>query len=375
MILPPFPGRRRAVLCSMAAEIRILLLADTHLGFDMPVCARVERRRRGRDFLANYTAVLQSALTGEIDIVVHAGDVFDRPTVDPTTAYQALEPLRRVAERGVPVFIVPGNHERARLPHARFASHPNVHVFDRARTFVVEVRESRVALAGFRYERSAVRSRFPDLLRQSDWQREPAVHRLLCMHQCVEGATVGPGNFTFTTGEDVVRLQDVPSEFRAVLAGHIHRHQALTTDLRGRPLDAPVLYPGSIERTSIAEIDEPKGFMIAHVSESGARWEFRQLPARPMLRKELTVDGVGAHRLDAQIRAIIADAPPDAVLWLRVAGTLTDEQLRIVSARRLRAIAPDTMNIELRIGDGSFVQRPSSTHASADVQLRFATPA
>lgn len=359
----------------MRTEIRILLLADTHLGFDMPVRPRIERRRRGHDFLANYTAVLAQALAGEIDLVVHAGDVFDRPTVGPTIAYQALEPLRRVAEHGVPVFIVPGNHERARLPHARFASHPNVRVFDRARTFVVEIRDTRVALAGFPFERSAVRSRFPDLLRQSEWQRERAAHRLLCMHQCVEGATVGPGNFTFTTGEDVVRLQDVPSEFRAMLAGHIHRHQVLTTDLRGRPLDAPVLYPGSIERTSIAEIDEPKGFMVAHVSESGARWEFRRLPARPMVRKEVTVDGLSAHVLDSQVRAIIADAPSDAVLWIRVAGALSDEQLRVVSAKRLRAIAPDTMNIELRIGDGSFVERSSSTHASGDVQLRFAMPA
>jgi DNA repair exonuclease SbcCD nuclease subunit len=273
------------------------------------------------------------------------------------------------------VFIVPGNHERGRLPHARFATHPNVHVFDRARTFVVEIRGSRVALAGFPYERSSVRSSFLDLLRQSEWQREPAAHRLLCMHQCVEGATVGPGNFKFTTGEDVVRLQDVPSELRAVLAGHIHRHQVLTTDLRGRSLDIPVLYPGSIERTSIAEIDEPKGFMVAHVGESGARWEFRRLPARPMLRREVTLGGVSANVLESQIRAIIADVPSEAVLYIRVVGTLTNEQLRVVSARRLRRIAPDTMNIELRIGDGAFGRRPSSTHANEDAQLRFATPA
>jgi exonuclease SbcD len=359
----------------MSTEIRILLLADTHLGFDMPVRPRVERRRRGSDFLANYAVVLESALAGEVDIVVHGGDLFDRPTVGPTIAYQALEPLRRVAARGVPVFIVPGNHERARLPHARFASHPNVHVFDRARTFVAEIRDTRVALAGFPYERTTVRSRFPDLLRQTEWRRERSAHRLLCMHQCVEGATVGPGNFTFTTGEDVVRSQDVPSEFRAVLAGHIHRHQVLTTDLRGRPLDVPILYPGSIERTSIAEIDEPKGFMVAHVSESGARWEFRPLRARPMVRREVTVNGVGAHMLDSQIRAIIADAPSDAVLWIRVAGALTDEQLRVVSARRLRAIAPDTMNIELKIGDGYAVRRSSSAHVNDGTQLRLATPA
>ena len=30
--------------------IRVLLLADTHLGFDLPSKPRVERRRRGPDF-------------------------------------------------------------------------------------------------------------------------------------------------------------------------------------------------------------------------------------------------------------------------------------------------------------------------------------
>ena len=333
----------------MAAEIRILLLADTHLGFDLPVRPRVERRRRGHDFLANYAAALAPALAGEVDIVVHAGDVFDRPTVHSTVAYQALEPLRRVAERGVPVFVVPGNHERARLPHARFASHPNMHVFDTTRTFVPEIRGIRIAIAGFPYERSNVRSRFPELLRQSEWDREPAAHRLLCMHQCVEGATVGPSDFTFTSGEDVVRLHDIPSEFRAVLAGHIHRHQTLTTDLRGRRIDAPVLYPGAIERTSVAEIDEPKGFMVVHVGETGTRWEFRRLPARPMVRREVSVDGMSARMLDSEIRAIVADAPSDAVLWIRIAGALTDEHLRVVSARRMRAIAPATMNVELSV--------------------------
>ncbi len=348
------PGNsRKAYYCMMPTEIRILLLADTHLGFDLPARPRVERRRRGHDFLANYAAVLDPALTGEIDIVVHAGDVFDRPNVDSTVAYQALEPLRRVAERGVPVFVVPGNHERAHLPHARFAAHPNVHLFDIARTFVVEIRGIRLALAGFPYERSKVRSRFAELLRQSEWQQERAAHRLLCMHQCVEGATVGPSDFRFTSGDDVVRLHDIPSEFRAVLSGHIHRHQVLTTDLRGRRLDAPVLYPGAIERTSVAEIDEPKGFMVVHVGERGARWEFRQLPARPMLRREVPVDGISAGTLDSRIRAIVADAPSDAVLWIRVAGAVTDEHLRVLSARRIRAIAPGTMNVEL-----SFASQP-----------------
>jgi hypothetical protein len=33
--------------------IRTLLIADTHLGFDLPFRPRIKRRRRGPDFFAN----------------------------------------------------------------------------------------------------------------------------------------------------------------------------------------------------------------------------------------------------------------------------------------------------------------------------------
>lgn len=333
----------------MPADVRILLLADSHLGFDLPIRPRVERRRRGHDFLANYAAALAPALAGEVDIVVHGGDVFDKPKIVPTLAYQALEPLRQIATRGVPVFIVPGNHERSLIPHARFAAHSNVHVFDQPRTVVLEIRGTRIAVAGFPCERRDVRGRFPDLLRETRWSEEPADVRVLCAHQAFEGATVGPAGFKFTTAQDVVRHQDVPREFHIAMSGHIHRHQVLTTDLRRRPLATPVLYPGSIERTSFAEMDEPKGFMIVTVGESGPRWEFRQLPARPMVRHELTAEGVTAEALDNAIRALVHDAPADAVLSIRVTGRVDDSHAPVLSAKRVREISPAEMNVELRV--------------------------
>lgn len=349
----------------MADAVRILLLADSHIGFDLPLRPRVGRRRRGHDFLANYAAALTPALAGEVDLVVHGGDVFDRPAVDATAAYQAFDPLRLIAERGIPVFIVPGNHERSRLPHLRFVVHPNVHVFDRPRTFVVEVRGVRLAFTGFPYARRNVRTSFPTLLERAEWDREPADCRVLCLHHCVEGATVGPGNFVFTTGPDVIRSADVPVEFAAVLSGHIHRHQALTTDLANRRLDTPVLYPGSIERTSAAEIGETKGFMVVHVvadgRDAGVHWEFRPLPARPMIRTELVAAGMNASALESAIRAIVADAPVNAVLSVHVAGPLTDEQWRSLSAGHLRTFVPTTMNIEIRTAGRPMAAGPSTT--------------
>jgi DNA repair protein SbcD/Mre11 len=353
----------------VSTDIPILLLADSHLGFDLPVRPRTGRRRRGYDFLANYAAALEPALEGEVDLVVHAGDVFDRPSVVPTIAYQAYEPLVRVANRGVPVFIVPGNHERSRLPHPRFAIHPLIHIFDRPRTFIANVRGVRVGLSGFPYERESVRTRFTDVLEETEWRAVDAGIRLLCIHHCVEGATVGPADFTFTTAADVIRPSDVPRDFVAVLSGHIHRHQVLMTDLKRQPLCTPVLYPGSIERTSFAEVDEPKGFMLVRVGDSGAgptmRWEFRPLPARPMFREALSADGMDEAALESAILAIVRSVPRDAVLAIRLDGDLTDAQLRVLSAARLRALVPETMNVEIRPAGGFSRRSPQITTQTA----------
>ena len=345
--------------------IRVLLLADTHLGFDLPVNPRINRRRRGHDFLANYAAALEPALTGEVDLVVHGGDVFNRSRPASSVVWQAFEPLTRVADRGVPVFVVPGNHERGRIPHLRFAQHPGIHVFDRPRTFVVNVGGVQLALAGFPSERDDVRSRFADLIAATDWSKADTDVRLLCLHQCVEGATVGPANYTFTTAADVIRGLDLPREFAAVLSGHIHQHQVLTTDLSGCALPAPVLYPGSFERTSIAEADEDKGFMIVELTcdESDVKvdWHFRQLPARPLVRHELQLDGLDAERVESTIRLIVADAPADAVVSVRVTGEITQSVSRVLSASFLRSLTPATMNFDVRLMDrmdGASLKRP-----------------
>jgi len=341
----------------MPDVVRILFLADTHLGFDLPVRPRIKRRRRGHDFLANYATALRPALAGEVDLVVHGGDVFNRSRPVPSLAYQAFEPLTRVADRGIPVFIVPGNHERGQLPHLRFAKHPRVHVFDEPRTFTAEVRGVRVVLAGFPSERDAVRVRFNELLAATRWRDVDADVRLLCLHQCVEGSTVGPGNYTFTTAADVIRCADIPSDFDAVLSGHIHRHQVLTRDLRGRALGAPVLYPGSIERTSIAEADEEKGFLLVSLSPCSDRarlgWQFQKLPARPLVRCTLDVDSCTDAELEARLRALVTNAPADAVLTIRIEGAMTPHAGRLLSAASLRLLAPPTMNVEVRLASSA----------------------
>jgi DNA repair exonuclease SbcCD nuclease subunit len=343
------------------APARILFLSDTHLGLDLPQHPRVVRRRRGPDFFANLERALAPVGRGEVDLVVHGGDVLFRSRVPPGLVARAFAPLKRVAERGVPVCVVPGNHERSRIPHPELAQHPGILVFDRPRTFRVTVAGLTLALAGFPFVRHGLRADFRGLLESTGWRDVSADARLLCVHQCIEGATVGPRGFTFRAGDDVVRAGDLPAAFAGILAGHVHRFQTLTRDLRGRPLPAPVLYAGSTERTSFAERDERKGFLRIDLEADGSGrgrirgWEFHALPTRPMVQLDLSAAGLSGRGLVPALSSVLGRQHPDAVVRLKIHGRPPDGSGAVLRAASLRGLAPPTMNISVRLaGDPTF---------------------
>jgi DNA repair exonuclease SbcCD nuclease subunit len=313
--------------------MRVLFVSDTHLGIDLPARPRVVRRRRGDDFFHNFERALDVARPGEVDVVVHGGDLLYRSRVPAWLAEAALAPLKRVASSGIPVLLVPGNHERARLPYPLLALHDNLHVFERPRTVVLESRGLRVGFIGFPYA-DAVRRRFRDVLAGATSGAPAADVRVLCIHQCVEGATCGPVNFTFRHGPDVIRVADLPREVAVTLCGHVHRHQVLRP-----PGLAPIVYAGSVERTSFAEAPETKGFVVLELTRAGlGSLEFRPLPARPMLTRAVSFDDVPASEAHARVAALIESTPHDAVVQVRVRGTppptLTAAAVREMSGAR-----------------------------------------
>ena len=332
--------------------IRLLLLADTHLGFDLPARPRVEKRRRGPDFFTNTRLALEPAIRGEVDLVVHGGDLLYRSKVPAGLVAMALEPLLEVAYAGVPVVLVPGNHERSVLPYPLLAAHERLHVLDHPHTVELFFNGTRVALGGFPCVRDGIRDVFADRLRATGVLGVDADLRLLCIHQTVEGARVK--GYTFANGADVIPGRAIPEGFAAVLSGHIHRAQVLDRDLAGRAIAAPVVYPGSVERTSRAERDEAKGFMILEFegdARCGGRLEketFYELPARPMFDVTIDASGLGPETLSETIQRELEALPGDAVVQLRVEGELVPEAAEMIRAARLRAMHPETMTVDLR---------------------------
>lgn len=338
------------------SSIRFLFFADTHLGFDYPVRPRKDRRRRGQDFFDNFQRILDRARERRADFVVHGGDFFFRSKVPRKIVDLAYKALFEFTESGIDFYIVPGNHERARLPDSILLSHPRIRIFDKPKTYTLRFNGKVLALSGFPFVRENIRARFPDILEETGWRTIPAQIRMLCMHQAVEGAQVGPRDYTFRSGDDVIRIDDIPDGFLAVLAGHIHRRQILRK--RSSRATVPVIYPGSIERTSFAEKTEKKGFYEIELSlpltagHEILRIEFINLPARPMV--DLFLDGdVDEQSLTSFLSARIRDIHPDAIVRLKVDGRLNPQVAERLTSAYLRSLFPESMNVEL----GSYFSR------------------
>ena len=208
-----------------------------------------------------------------------------------------------------------------------------------------------MALIGFPFVRQGIRREFLQQLDQTGWRQMDADVYVLCLHQAIDGATVGPVGYTFRHTPDVIRIADIPPEFTAVLSGHIHRFQILTKNLNGKALQTPIFYPGSIERTSFAEKNEKKGYLILTLDTDdiiGSRlkkWQFYELPARPMTRIELHPSVVDASQFRSWIRGKIEALPPNSIVNLRIHGNIPASFAQVLRAASLRSIVPPTMNI------------------------------
>lgn len=321
----------------------ILFLSDTHLGYDMPVRPRIHRRRRGNDFFRNYDLAVQAAFEIRADLVLHGGDFFYRSKIPKSLLYKGFENILRLADSGIPVLIVPGNHDRSMLPNSLFTNHKNIYIFHQPETFLFKKENISLAFAGFPFVRGNIRDKFESVVESTGWGRVQADQYFLCLHQIFEGARVGPSGYRFQYGDQVIRAANVPAEFTAVLSGHIHRQQVLEKN----GIHAPVIYPGSTERTSFAEMTETKGFMRLQAGKDFFTFSFNPLPAREMKQIQIFPDGRSPGLIRKEILEQINACDTEDILRIVIHGNLPAALIDRLTVKNLRKLSPPDMNLYL----------------------------
>lgn len=261
------------------AEIKIIVFGDSHIGFDYTAKPKIERPRRGSDFINNFIKVIDLAIKNKADLILHLGDVFNRSKPPAVLVDMVFENFIRACDAGIPVVIVPGNHERSFLSLSLFAFHEKLKIFTKPEVFKFNPGGLKLAIAGFPFVRGDIRNEFITMCSNLEVDDNSDFNMLL-FHQAVDGARVGIQNYTFRNREDVINIADISCKYHLVMSGHIHRKQTLIS-----PDGVEIIYPGSIERTSFVEREEPKGFYELTVRKSTeivCDTNFLELPTRKM---------------------------------------------------------------------------------------------
>ncbi len=319
---------------------KIIFLADSHLGFDFPLRPKKEKRRRGIDFFTNFDTILDYAKTSKADLLIHGGDLFFRTKVPAPFIDMVYERIFSFAQTGIPIVIVPGNHESSKLPVSLFMQHSNIYYFTKPQTFQFNLKGIDFDIAGFPCVRKDVETKFSEIAGEIESQLRPESIKLFCMHQSIEGAQVGPSNYTFRKGNDVIPIENLPDYYDMILSGHIHRSQILWTNNK-----KPVIYPGSIERTAFAEKDEEKGFYeIEFKNKEEFSYKFIKLKSRPMVDLMLDKENYTSETLRIEILQQISNIQPDSIIRFKMKN---NKNLPLLNVKLLDGILPQTMNYQI----------------------------
>ncbi len=336
------------------------------------------------DFLCVLDQVVDYATRNDADLVLIAGDAYK--SRDPSQTHQR-EFVRRVAtlvSRGIPVFLLTGNHDIAHSPTraTALAIFPTldvagVTVAERFGTHRVETRSGPLQVVALPWIRRG------QLLARDERQGAPIdevtryveedltarilseadalasdVPAILAAHVTVNGA-VSSSERSMMLGRDYA-LQ--PSTlalpvFDYVALGHIHKHQTLIAS-------PPVVYPGSLQRVDFSEEDDRKGFCVVDIDPAGprgdrTRWEHVPVDARRFLTIEATVPVDAGDPTSLVLQRIAARDVDGAVVRVHVtvpgplAGRVNERAIRdaLAGAHSVAAVSREVIHERrLRIG-------------------------
>lgn len=329
-------------------------LSDLHLGFR--AYGRIEDGSdvRERDVAAAFERAVQQIVRLRPDLVIVAGDVFDRPD-PPASAVVALARGLETLRMSLPdshVLMVAGPRDTPRRSAdpgalAVLATFPNVNA---ATGLTESIHVERLGLHACLVPHRAVRRPDPPVPDPDPRKR----WNVLVLH-AAQGSESGDG------------LRIDPSEWDYVALGGEHKR---------RTVDQRVRYPGSLERVALdpwKEAADEKGFLVVDL-EAGST-SFHAIRGRPVVAlAPVKVKDAKPDRLVRKVLEVMGEVPggiEDKIVRLRVQGA-TPHDLLALQGEPLRALRAEALHLAVEAGRDT--RLPAGAPSARDVldQIRVA---
>jgi DNA repair exonuclease SbcCD nuclease subunit len=341
------------------ATFRIGHTSDTHLGYEAyPALSASGNNQRGEDMVRAFINVCEDIEAWDPSLVIHAGDVTEKPKVDIRYMLVAQRYFSRLA--GIrpdgsrrQVIIVAGNHEQ---PHSRkevcwlelLKSIPGIRVVTdtyRVERYVGGVDSCPVELDGL-----AIHAIPHDTLKELDSVSvvpDPeASANVLITH----GVAMGSELFLRSLGREFPIDGDMLArEWDYVALGHFHKRGPVAVGRRAG-VDR-VWYSGSSEHVSFRDLrdnNDGKGYLRVEINGPELMVNTVTLKVRPMFRLPV-VDGTGmsAQEITEAMRANLAVADITGAVVGQVIEGVTRDMWSLLDISSVRVGAREALHYEI----------------------------
>ena len=317
-------------------------MADVHLGKQ-----QYGRAERAIDFARAYSDVIKYSIDAGVDFVLIAGDLFEQKTVDPETFNVAATGLRRLADAGIPVFAIEGNHEKFLRHGARtwvwyLGRQGLLHLLDITREpDGVGVRPWRAETGGTYFDLNGVRifgigyygARLPEIVGRfaglaAELPSSSIEHSICLLHTGVDDKV--DYLHSGCTAAELLVLRGI---IDYVALGHVHHAFSLPD---GEDEESLLFSPGALENWSSREVGRRKGFYDVAVDTTGSPMQRARLVSdvafsRKYLKLRVEVGAYSTPGELAEAVAKLADGHLESrserpIVELRLSGLLRFER-------------------------------------------------
>lgn len=240
--------------------MKIAIIGDLHLGY-----RQYGLDDREHDFYQRWSQVIDDIISRkDIDVVLQLGDIFDTHIPSAMALYEYNKGLDRLSQANIHYFSITGNHTIIRKknfmsPDDLFNETSDSNSLDDTHTVI-----GNAFIAGIRYRSESNKE---DLLKAIQTQTDAAkkddsLIKILLLHQAVD--------IDLIYGAELSE-EDLPyDDFDYIFIGHLH------SMIMRKHNNCNIIYPGSIERSSITEAKDAatrgKGFFILDTNTNECGW-------------------------------------------------------------------------------------------------------
>ncbi|WP_122892924.1 metallophosphoesterase family protein [Arcobacter peruensis] len=323
--------------------MKILHFSDTHLGYnDLDILDENNINQREADFYDAFTQVVNQIIKIKPDFIIHTGDLFHRSSPSNRAITFALEQFKIIDNLDIPFILIAGNHS---TPRTNLSS-PILKIFENFKNVYAS------------YSQEYKKIEFDDVVFHTlphmnddsialdqieicESSIDTRKKNIMMMH-----CTVGAWYLMNEYGEWVYPIDKeyIFEKMNYVALGHWHGFGAVS--IKGtKEKYENVFYSGSLERTSLNDKRNEKGFVVLDIEDdllNTLHVEYKQINIRPIRVKE-----IDCSDYEQSIQNIDASDTLNAIVDVKLTNLSSLQSIDIQNSS-IKELFPDAMSVNIK---------------------------